>query len=143
MQKLISLSLVLLLGTTLPTFAADFANSNLLPHRLPLAANRVILGPGVAFAPPQSGQSQSPQTPAAQSRPAKSGGSGSGHKILGLVLLGAGGGLIARGAILSDPCKGLNGNGYSCTSNYTTVRAVSFGSGAGLSITGLILLLRH
>jgi hypothetical protein len=151
-QKYISMIVVLLLlGFTMPAFAGDYVNPNLLPNRLPLTASvssslagRVTLTPGLAFAPPQAGQSQ--QTPAPQNPPVKGKGGGSKvYKVVGIVMMGAGSALIARGAVLSDPCKGLNGPYVLCTSNYTTVRAASFGVGGGLAGGGLILFLhgRH
>lgn len=152
-QRYVSMCLVLLLvGLTTPAFAGDYVNMHLLPQKLPLPAlatpsplgsmeSSLALHSGVALALPQSGQTQTQpsQATAARSGNGELTGKGVAFKWMGVLLMGGGGALIARGATISDPCHGIPG----CISNYTTVRAASIGLGAALAGTGAFLFARH
>lgn len=155
-QKYVSTCLVLVfLGVATPAFAGDYVNPNLFSQRMPLSAAAfpalagarflppsVALHSGLAFAPPQPGQTQPGQTPLVQPAKGSLTGKGQFFKWGGVVLMGVGAALVVRGASLSDPCKSY-GPGYLCTSNYQQVRAVSLGLGGASAGTGLVMFLLH
>jgi hypothetical protein len=87
---------------------------------------------------PQSSQdpAKTPSTPAKKTQTTSNG-----LKWGGIALMAGGGGLMVRGAVLTDPCKSY-GPGYICTSNYQTVRFSSLAIG-GVAVAAGALLFAH
>jgi hypothetical protein len=135
-QKYIAAILVLtLLGLATPAMAGDLVNPNLIPKRPTYAG----LAPGLAFSPQQT-------SPSAPGTPAKSGSgelttAGKVMKWVGIGLIASGGAETIYAATIKDPCAGISGPYVSCTSNYSTVRAVYYGSGGASIGVGAILLI--
>lgn len=159
MQKYVAVLLVVMLsGLAAPAFAGDYRNTKLLPQSFSLVLARpAAFAPvtrfgatagTVAFAPPQSGQSQAqpPQSSQPQMQPAKAnrGGLTRRGKVMlgvGIGMMGVGGANVAYGAFAADPCSGQSG----CISNAGLARPVDIGLGSALIAVGAVLVLasRH
>lgn len=153
-QKYIAVIVVILLvGATSPAFAGEFVNQSLIAKvRLanlpsPVLPSAKMVSPRVtlsnmagtvAMAPPQSGQGPAPEKKSGSGELTTK---GKVFKWVGIGLIAEGGFDAAYGAaILKDPCSDFKG--FSCTSNYSTVRGAWLGASAGVAIVGVIFLIK-
>ena len=147
-QKCLAVFFVLILpGMSVPVLAGDLVNTKLLQSNFPASiAGSAAFEPKAALAPLQGnlafGMPQNTPPPSSNN---SSGDSVSAfRKWGGITFMAAGGGLVAGGASISDPCKGLSGPYVSCTSNYTSVRTSAFIIGGATAAVGAWLFMtRH
>jgi hypothetical protein len=121
--------------------APVLSSSRLLePAGLSLSVRSSPLSSKFAFAPQSSatspGASSAPHTGDLSTK-------GKVFKWVGVGLMAVGGANIIRGAILSNPCNQFQGPGVFCSSNYSEVRAASFGFGGAAAGAGLFMYLIH
>ena len=149
-QKYIAVLLVLTtLGITSPCMAGDFANLrplmqtrlvSLTPHRATLGS----MAGGLAFAPPQSGQSGQPQAQAARSNSGELTTGGKVMKWIGIGLIASGVAEAALGALAfkdDKVCAGSGSYSYCATTDNSSVRKFYYaGGGASVGIGAILLL---